>query len=102
MIEFLVSNMTEVVGLLVAFIMIIYAIITRQWGIVKSSALSFMLSAERLMKTKKGHQKMEEVFTVVWAYMPKIFTKFITEEKMKALLQKWYEESREALVKKEM
>lgn len=97
MIEFILANMTEVISLLVALFFLGYAIITKQWGLVKSSALSFMLSAERLMKTKNGQRRMEEVYISIYARLPLMFRKFITEEKLQELLQKWYDEGKDAL-----
>lgn len=99
MIDFLLANMTEVVSLVVAIIMLVYALFTKQWALVKSSALSLMLSAERLMKTKPGEARMKEVFDWVWNSMPAVLRKFTTEEKLRALLQKWYNEGKDILVK---
>lgn len=97
MIEFILANMTEIISLLVALFFFGYAIFTKQWGLVKSSALSFMLSAERLMKTKNGQRRMEEVYISIYARLPLMFRKFITEEKLQELLQKWYDEGKDAL-----
>lgn len=97
MIDFILSNIEAVGTALVAVILLVYAIITRQWGLVRTSALSLMLSAERLMTTKEGIEKMDWVLGEVWRKTPTWIKKVYTEDKLKEVLQKWYEDAKEMI-----
>ena len=97
MIDFIIANIEAVGTLIVALVVLIYAIFTKQWGAVRTAALSLMLSAERLMATAEGKEKMEQVFVEVWYYMPGWMKKFITEEKLEIKLQEWYELAKNSL-----
>lgn len=97
MIDFLLANIEAVGSLIVALVVLIYAVSTKQWGAVRAAALSLMLSAERLMTTAKGQEKMEQVLGEVWYYMPGWMKKFVTYEKLEIKLQEWYEIAKNSL-----
>ena len=94
MMDFLLANIEAVGTALVAVILLAYAIITRQWGLVRSSALSLMLSAERLLATEQGQLKMEWVFREVNGLIPKWMRPYLTEEKLRGILQELYDNAK--------
>ena len=98
MTEFVLGN-SEVIGTAaVAFILIIYALITKEWAVLKAAAYSLMLSVERLMSTEEGEKKMELVFRAMWEQMPKWIKVFKTESAFRVKLQEWYQLARDQIV----
>jgi len=97
MIDFLLANIAPIGSGLVALILIIYALIARQWMVLRSAALSLMLSAEKLMTTAEGSEKMEQVLAEVWFRVPGWMKKVITYDKLEIKLQEWYEAAKTAL-----
>lgn len=94
MIDFMAAHMAELGTILMAAAIIIYAITTKQWALVRSTALSLMLAAEKIMKTAEGQEKMRWVFQRSWKKLPSWAKGVITEEKLKKILQAWYEEAK--------
>lgn len=91
MIDFILSNFEAVAGLIFAIVLVVYAIYTRQWNLVKLAAYKFMFSAERLMATDPGKAKMKEVYKEIWIMLPNWFKLFVKEETLREKLQEWYE-----------
>lgn len=98
--EFLIQNIETLGALLAALIIIIYAIIAKQWALLRATAYSFMLSAERLMATEEGAKKMEAVFKATWDQIPKWIKVFISEAAFRTRLQEWYSIARERIAAK--
>ena len=90
MTDYLIQNIETLGALLAALIIIIYSIITKQWAVLRASAYSFMLSAERLMATEKGAEKMQVVLKTTWKRMPLWLRLFINENVLRKILQEWY------------
>lgn len=90
MTDFLIQNIETLGAAFAALVLIIYAVITKQWAVLQAAAYSFMLQAERLMATKEGKDKMEEVFAATWAKLPKNLKLFVTEKTLRDKLQEWY------------
>jgi hypothetical protein len=88
--EIILSNLEVIAVAILALILIFYAIVTRQWGVLQVAALKLMLSAERLMATESGKAKMEAVFAAVWARVPSVLKLFITEKSLREKLQEWF------------
>jgi TRAP-type uncharacterized transport system fused permease subunit len=97
MIDFLLANIAPIGSGLVALILIIYALVTRQWMILRSAALSLMLSAEKLMATEEGKAKMELVLAAVWDQAPRWVKKFYDKNKLRLKLQEWYDIAKDML-----
>lgn len=97
MIDFILSNIETVGTALVAVILLVYAIVTRQWLLVRSSALSLMLSAERLLTTEQGQLKMEWVFREVSALIPVWMRPYLTDEKLRDILQELYDNAKKMI-----
>lgn len=97
MINFVIANIETVSAALAAIFLLIYAIYTKQWGTVRSSALSFMLAAERLLTTVEGARKMDWVFAETWMRLPKWIKAMITEATLRKKLQQWYDWSKKLL-----
>jgi len=97
MIDFLLANIAPIGSGLVALILIIYALATRQWMILRSAALSLMLSAEKLMATEEGKAKMELVLAAVWDQAPRWVKKFYDKNKLRLKLQEWYDIAKDML-----
>lgn len=95
--DFILNNIEAVEMILVAIILAVWAIFTRQWGILQIAAYRLMLSAERLMATDKGKTKMEAVYAAVWVQVPDWLKKFITEKTLREKLQEWYNLARDSL-----
>ena len=102
MIDFIMANMPTIGSALIAIILIVWAIFTRQWYVLRSSALSLMLSAEKLLATKEGKEKFEEVYRELWNLVPKWLKKFVTEKTMRDKLQAWFDFAKDALGKTEV
>ena len=84
---FILANIEAVGTALVAVILLVYAIVTRQWMVLRSAALSLMLSAEKLMTTAEGSEKMEQVLAEVWFRVPGWAKRVITYDKLEIKLQ---------------
>jgi hypothetical protein len=90
MTEFVLEN-SEVIGAAaVALVLIIYALIVKEWAVLKAAAYSLMLSVERLMSTEEGEKKMDLVFRAMWERIPKWGKVFVTERAFRERLQEWY------------
>lgn len=88
--EFIINNMETLLAALAAILMLLYALYTKQWAILRSSGLSLMLAAERLLTTVEGKKKMEWVYAAMWQRMPKWIKTFVTEKTLREKLQEWY------------
>ncbi|MDD2218394.1 MAG: hypothetical protein PHX63_08215, partial [Eubacteriales bacterium] len=84
-------------GVLLSLVLIIYAAVTRQWGILRLAAYKFMLDAERVMASKEGATKMDEVYAAIWQKVPTWLKRFVTEKTMREKLQEWYIVARNSL-----
>ena len=74
---------------------IVYLVLTKQWGKLKMTAYALMLQAERIYSTEEGKKKMDDVFTAFYnRAIPDIFRPFVTEEWIRSKLQKWYKEAK--------
>jgi hypothetical protein len=97
MMDFILNNFEAVAGVLLAGILIIYALVTRQWSVLQMAAIKFMIDAERLMKTKEGTERMEAVYVESWEKLPYWLKKFVTEKTLREKLQDWYNFMRDSL-----
>lgn len=88
--EFIMANIQDLALLMAAVLLLVYSFYTKQWETLRSAALSFMLSAERLMVTKEGKQKMDWVYAAVWQRVPRLLKSFVTEQSLREKLQEWY------------
>jgi hypothetical protein len=95
--EYVLNNFEAIAGAILALILVIYAIITRQWWILRAAAYKFMLDAERIMKTKEGKAKMDAVYAAVWAQVPKWLKRFVTEKTLREKLQELYDKAKDSL-----
>lgn len=91
MMDFILNNFQAVAGCILALILIVYAIFTRQWRLLQMAAYQLMLSAERLMATKPGKAKMKVVYAEIWLLLPGWFKLFVNEITLKQKLQEWYD-----------
>lgn len=90
MVEYVLENI-EILGTLLATLtIIVYSIITKQWALLRASAYSFMLSAERLMTSDEGMEKMQVVLKATWMRTPLWVRFFINEKALNKILQEWY------------
>ena len=94
MIDFIAANMAPIGSGLVALILIVYALVTRQWMVLQSAALSLMLSAERLLATEQGQLKMEWVFREVNRLIPGWMRPYLTEDRLREILQELYDNAK--------
>lgn len=97
MTDFILNNFEAVAGAILALVLLIYAVATRQWGLLQISAYRLMLSAERLMATEPGKTKMEEVFAAAWEQVPRWLKRFVTEKTLREKLQDWYNIAKNSL-----
>lgn len=97
MIDFVIANLDAVIALLSAIVLMGYALITRQWALLKTAAYSLMLSAERLMTTKEGIEKMDAVLEELWNRVPIWIKKAYSKERLRKDLQRWYDAARSAI-----
>ena len=97
MMEYVINNSETIGTAVVALVIVIYAIITKEWAVFKAAAYSLMLSAEGLMSTEEGAKKMEAIFKATWQQIPKWSKVFITETAFRTRLQEWYRIARDQL-----
>lgn len=97
MIDFIAANIEPIGAGLVALILLAYAIVTRQWLLLRTASLSLMLSAEKLMKTAEGKEKMDQVFAELWSWAPGWVKKFYDKNKLRLKLQEWYDIAKDML-----
>ena len=69
--EFIMNSIEALLAALVAILLIFYSFYTKQWGNLESSALSLMLSAERLLTTVEDKKKMDWVYAAMWHRIPR-------------------------------
>ena len=93
------DNIEAIALLLAAIVSLIYAIYTKQWAAVRAAAYSFMLSAERLMKSRQGSARMDAVFRATWERVPAWIKTFVTEKTLRQKLQEWYDIAKNELDK---
>lgn len=98
MTDFILGNFETVAGVILSAILIAYALVTRQWWILRAVAYRFMLDAERIMKTKAGKAKMDAVYAAIWEQVPKWLKRFVTEKTLREKLQDWYNLAKNSLV----
>lgn len=91
MYDFLINNAELIGGMIVMVALAIYAILTKQWGALRSLALSLMFSAERLFRTVEGKERFEKVFAELWEKVPPWIKRFYDKNKLRAKLQEWYD-----------
>lgn len=99
MLDFIFNNFAPCASVVLSVLLLFYAIATKQWAIVKIAAYRLMLSAQKLMETKEGKDKMEYVYTVVTKITPNYIMKFISEETLRKKLQEWYDLTKDDLGK---
>ncbi len=97
MMDFTLTNFEPLAVALAAILLAVYAIVTRQWVVLHRAALSLMLSAEKIMATEEGREKMEAVYIAVWQRIPKWLKRFVTEQTLREKLQKWYDLTKDML-----
>ncbi|MDD4390574.1 MAG: hypothetical protein PHW03_07210 [Eubacteriales bacterium] len=97
MIDLILNNFEACAGVLLSLALIIYATVTRQWGVLRLAAYKLMLDAERVMASKEGPAKMDEVYAAIWQKVPKWLKRFVTEKTMREKLQEWYIVARNSL-----
>jgi hypothetical protein len=97
MMDFILINYQAAAGVILAVILIIYALVTRQWSILQVAAYRLMLDAERLMSTKEGIERMDAVYATVWQQVPKQLKRFVTEKTLREKLQDWYNLAKNSL-----
>lgn len=97
MIEFILSNINAIGSLVVLFGLLLWALWTRQWDLLRITAYSLMLQAERLMATKQGKAKMDVVFVEIWQRLPVWLKRFVTEQTLRDKLQGWYNIAKNSL-----
>jgi hypothetical protein len=97
MMDFILNYYEAVAGVILAGVLIIYALVTRQWSILQVAALRLMLDAERLMATKEGIERMDAVSTAVWQKVPKWLKRFVSEKTLRKKLQNWYNIAKNSL-----
>jgi len=97
MIDFIMSNFELLGGILVIAALLIYGIITRQWGLVRMAAYQLMLSAERLMQTSEGKEKFDAVYAALWEQLPTWLKGFAGPDKLRMKLQDWYDIAKDML-----
>lgn len=95
--EFILNNIDTIGALMISLMLVIWAIVTRQWSVLQVAAYRLMLSAERLMGTKQGKAKMEMVYAALWQQVPKWLKKFVTEKTLREKLQEWYNIAKNSL-----
>ena len=95
--DFIIANFELIVSLVSIVILAVYAIATRQWSLLRICAYKLMLSAEREMALRSGQIRFNAVFDTLWGKAPKWVRKIYTKERMKLILQEWYESAKEEL-----
>jgi hypothetical protein len=98
MMDFVMGNYEALAGIALALALLVYALITRQWSVLQAAAYRLMLSAEKLMGTAEGKEKMAAVFAGIWNLVPGWLKGFATEDKLREKLQEWYDIARDGLV----
>lgn len=84
--------------LLVILVIILYAVF--EWQKFKATCYNLMLQAKDLAKDailKSGDQQMEWVIKKAYQFMPKALTVFITEQRMRILVQYLYDKAKDLL-----
>ena len=70
-----------------------YLLVTKQWEKLRKAALDGILYAEKTITgTKKGQERFQYVLDYLYGLLPVWLRIFVTEEMLKAQLQKWFDE----------
>lgn len=74
-----------------------YLAITKQWVKLRAAAFALMLSVERIYDRTGGKRKFEVVLRELYDIMPVWLIVVLTEEKIRQILQEWYERAKDYL-----
>ena len=99
MTDFVLNNLESIISFILALAMLVYAVYTKQWGMLQISGYKLMLAAERIAQTKEGAAKMEAVYAALWVQIPKWIKKFVSEKTLREKLQEWYDLAKDSLGK---
>ena len=75
----------------------LYLLISKKWTQLRLFAYKLMLVAEKLYQEGQGAEKFEYVFDILYSYIPSWLKIILTEDKIKAQLQKWYDMAKDYL-----
>lgn len=87
---------TIIIGVIIASFAI-YLVITKQWAKLREFAYQLMLSAEKVYEANQGKEKFDIVFNALYGYIPNWLKGILTEDKIKAQLQIWYDKAKDWL-----
>ena len=84
------------IAIIVAIIFLIYLLLKVNEKI-RTKAYEFFLKAEHEFMSGEGEIKMDYVVSNVYVYLPAIIRVFMTEENLKTMLQKLFDEIKDLL-----
>ena len=77
----------------------VFLIITKQWVKLRAAAYALMLAVEKIYEKNEGPRKFEVVLRELYDIMPVWLSVVLTEEKIRRILQEWYESMKDMLYK---
>lgn len=95
--EFIFANLELLISTVVIIVMLVVAVVTRQWTLVRVYAYQLMLSAQRLLATEEGQVRFEKVYNEVWDQLPGWIKTVVGKEKLREKLQVWYDLAKDKL-----
>jgi hypothetical protein len=84
--------------LIIALIVIIYLLASRNYASLRKIAYALMLQAERYFSEGEGKEKFENVFNAMYdKYFPWWFKVVLSKDSLRKLLQSWYNKAKQFL-----
>ena len=75
----------------------VFLIITKQWVKLRAAAYALMLAVEKIYEKNEGPRKFEVVLRELYDIMPVWLSVILTEEKIRRILQEWYDLAKDYL-----
>ena len=97
LVQFLTETGLSLVVIRVFLILIVYLAIAKKWTEVREIAYKMMLLAERTFSEADGTIKYDFVVRIVYKYLPAWLKLFVSEDYLKASVQKWYSMAKDYL-----
>lgn len=93
-IEFLVAQWSDILLIITALAVIIFAIYKKDYEIVKKQIFSLVTEAEQIYGGGTGVLKLSSVITSLYPKLPRLFKTLITEKRLTEIIEKVLSEAK--------
>lgn len=86
-IEFIITNWSDILLILAAFGLLVFAIYKKDLSLVKQQLFSFVTEAEKAYGGGTGVLKLASVVTAIYPKLPKLFKALVTEKRLVQIIE---------------